>query len=93
LCCSALIEDPPTSLVTTQLSDLLLVLFCQSERGEKIFLFVDVVCLEDGGEDGEAVLGVKGGVKVVTVSPGDLLEYTEERYWSASEWEEVSDTS
>ena len=64
------LSDP---LVARESSNSLLVLFREAERGEEVFLLVDVVRLEDSREDGKAVLDVERGVEVVAVYARDFL--------------------
>lgn len=61
------------ALVAREGADRLLVVLREAERGEEVFLLVDVVRLEHGREDGEAVLDVERRVKVVAVNARDLL--------------------
>lgn len=61
------------ALVAGEGANGLLVFLGQAERGKEVLLLVDVVGLEDGGEDGEAVLDVEGRVKVVAVDARDFL--------------------
>lgn len=62
------------AVVTRKGADLLLVFFCQTEGGEEVLFLIDVIRFDDGGEDGEAVLGVQRRVEVVTVDARDFLD-------------------
>lgn len=67
------LDDPLADpLVSRELPDCVLVLFGQAERGKQVLLLVDVVRLEHGRKDGEAVLDVKRRVKVVAVDASDF---------------------
>ena len=61
------------TFVTSERAHFLFVFFGETERGEKVFLFVDVVSFDDGGKDGETILGIERRVKVVSVDSGDFL--------------------
>ena len=63
----------PDTLVPCHVPDFALILDCEPERGEQVLLFVDVVGLDDRGEDREAVLRVERGVEVVAVDACDFL--------------------
>lgn len=66
-------DDPLADpLISRELPDRVLVLFRQAERGKQVLLLVDVVRLEHGRKDGEAVLDVERSVKVVAVDAGDF---------------------
>lgn len=64
----------PDTFVAGECSDLLFIFLGQAERSEEIFLLVNVVRLDDGGENGEAILGVEGCIEVIAVNTGDFLE-------------------
>ena len=69
------LDDPLAyTVVASQRPDLLFVLFSQAERGKLVLFLVDMVCLDNGGEDGEAVLAVEGCIKVVSVYTSYLLD-------------------
>ena len=63
-------RDP---LVLGQVANHPFVLFCQPERREQVFLFIDMVCLEHGRKDGETVLRIERSVEIVSIDPGHFL--------------------
>jgi hypothetical protein len=61
------------ALIFTHVGNKFLVVVSKSIGGEHVFLLVDVVGFDDGGEYRESVLGAEGGVKVVAVDPSNFL--------------------
>lgn len=60
--------------VLGHLADGPLVVLGQPEGGKEVLLLANVIGLNHGGKNGEAVLGVQGHVKVVPVNSGHLLQ-------------------
>lgn len=73
-------DDPFTDpVILGHVADHLFVLFGETDRRVQVFLLVDVVGFEYGGEDGEAVFGVQRGIKVVPVDTRDFLSNSQYR--------------
>jgi hypothetical protein len=66
-------DEGRTPWIARHAPDLALVLFAQPEGGEQVLLLVDMVGFEDRAKDGEAILRVERGVKVVLVDGSDFL--------------------
>lgn len=71
--CNGFDDALANSLISGEGSNLTLVFFGETEGGELVFFFVDVVRFEDGGKDGKAIFDIERSVKVVAVDASDLL--------------------
>ena len=63
--------------VPCQRSHLLFILLGQPEGREEVFFFVDVVCLDNRGENGKPIFRIEGSIKIVTVYSCDFLKIRE----------------
>lgn len=60
------------AFIAREIADRLLVLLRKTERRKEVLLLVDVVRLEDGRKDGEAVFDIERGIEVVAVDARNL---------------------
>lgn len=67
-------DDPFSNpIVTSEIAHFLFVVFGQPEGRKEVFLLVDMICLDNGREDGKPVLGIERGIKIVAVDASYFL--------------------
>jgi hypothetical protein len=57
--CNGLDNTLADALVARERANPFLVVFGEAEGGKEVLFFVDMVCFDDSGEDGEAVLCIQ----------------------------------
>lgn len=76
-------------VIARKSTNFLLVVLSKTECRELVLFLIDMVRLKDGGKDWEAIFGIEGCIKVVTVDTSDFLYRSEQ--WSHLDMQETYD--
>lgn len=60
-------------LIARKVADFPLILLSQPERGENVLFLIYVIGLDNSRENGEPILGIEGGIKVIAIDTCNFL--------------------